>query len=332
MRSVREERRRVLIASPGSDVGRLRLFGAALATLAALRIAIGYLSVPVAMVGSASVFFTVVFMALPIFALFAGAGHRWDLRQAIAVVVLGVAIQVGGTTLSRMAVNPAAGGVLFALAQTGLIVWCMGVGAALAGLMKDRNMLLPIAVFLALFDVWLVFAPEGLVNTALTTGHAPIALESVALSIPKVATSGAAPTNGYAQNLAYVGPADLLFLGMFFASLYRFGMRPRQTFLAIVPVLIVYLAVVLRFGEVEIGPIRLGALPALLPIGLTVLWINRREFRLIRDEKIITIALIVIGIPFVAWRVLATQPKPTFQHWSPPFEVKDEDLTKRYKF
>lgn len=273
-------------------------------------------------------------MALPILALFAGAGHRWDLKQAIPIVVLGVLIHVGSGELVKMAVGPAAKGVFQAVGQAGLVVWCMGIGAALACLLKDRNMLLPIAAFLALFDMWLVFAQEGLVSTAIRTGVAPIRLEDVAYRIPQVATTSA-PALGFAQDRAYIGPADLLFLAMFFTALYRFRMRPRKTFRVIVPVLLAYLAVVLLFGDVEVGPIRLGALPALLPIGVTVLWVNRSEFKLLPEERAITLGLLALGIPFVAWRIVVSEPhlEPAPpEAWTPPFEKSIEDLQRDYSF
>ena len=304
--------------------------------LAALRIAIGYLALPETLVPTASVVATVLFMTLPILALFAGAGYRWDLRQSIAIVVLGVLLQVGGHELVRMAQGPIAKGIFDAAGQSGLVVWCLGAGASLALLLKDRNMLLPIAVFLALFDTWLVFAPEGFVGKALSGGPTPIDLKDVALKIPAIAVANApeGPANGFAQIQAYVGPADLLFLAMFFVALYRFGMRPRATFLAITPVLIVYLAVVLLFPDVWLGPIRLAALPALLPIGLTVLWANRREFRLLPDERAITLGLLIVGIPFVCWRIVATQPveKPTEAEWTSPLDKSVEEMARGYRF
>ena len=306
----------------------------ALTILAALRVAIGFLTLPQNAVPAASAVATVLFMTLPILALFAGAGYRWEIRQAIAIVVLGVVVQVGCHELVGLTRNPAAKGIFDAVGQSGLIVWCLGIGAALACLLKDRNMLLPIAVFLALFDVWLVFAPEGLVGKALSGGPAPIDLKDVALKIPAIAVSNApeAPANGFAQIQAYVGPADLLFLAMFFVALYRFGMRPRATLLAITPVLILYLGVVLLLPEVSIGPIRLAALPALLPIGLTVLWMNRREFRLLPEERAITLGLLLLGVPFVAWRILSTQPQPTVPEWTSPFEKSTEEMERGYRF
>ena len=299
-----------LIDAARPDSSRLRLFGLVLVALAFLRVLLGYVALPVGLTPAASILSTVVFMVLPMVALFLGAGHRWDIKQAIAIVVLGVVVQIGGAQLAQMAVKPAVGGVIFAASQAGLVVWCMGAGAALACLLKDRNMLLPIAVFLALFDTWLVFAPEGLVSKALSGAPTPIKLDKIAYAVPQVATVGAPPTNGLVRTLAFVGPADLLFLAMFFVALYRFGMRPRATLVAIAPVLVVYLGIVLLLPDVWLGPIRLAALPALLPIGLTVLWVNRKEFKLLPDERAITLGLVLLGVPFVAWRILATQPEP----------------------
>ncbi|RYG23872.1 hypothetical protein EON82_12635 [bacterium] len=303
-----------------------------------MRIGIGYIAVPTSLVGTASAFVTVVFMVVPILALFLGAAHRWDLAQAVAFVVLGAIVQLGLSTLAGMAVNPVAGGILFALGQMGLVVWCMGVGAGLACLLKDRNMLLPMAAFLALFDMWLVFAPEGMVGKIARGNQETLA--KVAYTIPRVADSQAAPEtapHGFAQPLAFVGPADLLFLAMFFVALYRFEMRSKETFRAMMPVLIAYLAAVLIFShyETSIGPIRLAALPALLPIGLTVLWVNRREFKLLPDERAATIGLLIIGIPLVAWRIAVSQPEPEpapTVEWAPPFEKQIDDLRKPIRY
>ena len=311
-----------------------------LLALAIVRIGIGYVAVPTALVTAASALVTIVFMAVPILALFLGAAHRWDLVQAVSFVVLGAVLQMGLSTLAGMAASPVAGGVLFALGQLGLVVWCMGVGAGLACLLKDRNMLLPIAAFLALFDMWLVFAPEGMVGKIARGNQESLA--KVAYAIPKVADSQAAPEaapHGFAQAYAFVGPADLLFLAMFFVALYRFDMRAKQTFRVIVPVLLAYLAAVIVCSayEFSIGPIRLAALPALLPIGLTVLLVNRREFKLLPDEKAATIGLLIIGIPLVAWRIAVSQPEPepaptpTVQ-WSPPFDKPVEDLQKPFRY
>lgn len=329
-------RRRGLIASPGSKPVRLRLFGLVLALLILLRIAVGYVAVPIEILDLTNSVVTILFMVLPILALFLGAGHEWDIKFAIAVVIVGVMFHVGGTELVKNAQGPVAKGILRAAAQGGLVTWCMGAGAALATLLKDRNMLLPIAAFLALFDMWLVFAPEGFVQKAISGGHAPISLEAAAYAIPKMVANNApeAAPKGFASDLAFVGPADLLFLGMFFVALYRFRMRPKETFRAIAPVLLIYLAIVLKFPDVWLGPIRLSALPALLPIGITVLWVNRKEFKLLPDEKMITIGLLAMGIPFVIWRIIVSQPAPdpAPQYWSPPFEKSVEDLARPYQF
>jgi hypothetical protein len=195
-------------------------------------------------------------------------------------------------------------GLVTAVGQQALVAWCLAVGAMIALLLKDRNLLLPVAIFLALFDMWLVFAPEGVVNQTVVRGTGQ-ALAAVGYQIPKPQTVA---SGGYAAPLAYVGPADYLFLAMFFVALFRFGMRTRETFRVAVPVLAAYLLVVLLLGQVEIGPIRLGALPALVPIGAVVLIVNRKEFRLTKDELYATLLLAVLGTTFVTWRILAPRP------------------------
>lgn len=318
-----------LIASPGSELadpifagkGRLAGFFLALFGLALLRITVGYVAVPVAWLGAASTFATVAFMAIPILALFVGAGHRWSFVQALLMIAIGVALQFGISRILPSFESPVLQGILFAFAQTGLVCWCLGAGAALACALRDRNMILPISVFLALFDMWLVFAPEGPVGKIARGGQEKLA--AIAYTIPKIVATNAAPEEvpkGFAHPSAFVGPADLLFLGMFFVALYRFRMRPVATFKAMVPVLIAYLAIVLCFPNVWIGPIRLAALPALLPIGLVVLIVNRREFVLTKDEKLITVLIAAIGIPFVAWRIAVTQPAPE-EEVAPPLQV-----------
>ncbi len=192
---------------------------------------------------------------------------------------------------------------MFSLSQTGLIAWCLGLGALLACLLKDKNLLLPLAIFLALFDVWLVFVPEGPVGKIARSGQ-PI-LQKMAYIVP---SPSAVPHGGRAAPIAYVGPADFVFLAMFFVALYRFDMNPGRTFKAVLPALILYLLAVLTLGGVHIGPISLAAMPALLPIGAVVLAMNWREFKLNQEEVLSTIMIAVLGIAIVSWRMSI--------HWS----------------
>jgi hypothetical protein len=273
--------------------------------LVALRLLIGIVPIPTGAILPASLLVSIVFVAAPIYGLFRAASVNWDWKRAGLFLVGGLLVWATGPLLAGSLKGlPFALGLVTALSQQAIVVWCLAIGAMIALLLKDRNLLLPVAIFLALFDLWLVFAPEGVVNQTVVQGSGQ-ALAAVGYQIPKPQS---APAGGYAAPMAYVGPADYLFLAMFFVALFRFDMRTRQTFKVSVPVLAAYLLVVLLFGGVEIGPIRLGALPALVPIGAVVLIVNRKEFRLSKDEVQATLALAILGTVFVTWRIFAPRP------------------------
>lgn len=188
------------------------------------------------------------------------------------------------------------------------MLWTAGLGALLALLLKDRNMLLPVAAFLAGFDMFLVFAPTGPVQTLMA--QAPETFRAVTYRVPTV---------GSPEPIAFVGPADFIFLGLFFVALHRFGMRTRETLIWVVPALLAYLFVVILFGDATLGPVSLGALPALLPIGLVVLLVNRKEFRLTRSEKAATWAVVALAIGLAGYGLMLAQ-RQASKTPEPPFE------------
>lgn len=281
-------------------------FVVVLACLAALRVLVGLVALPIASLPAASVIVSIVFVASPILALYRAADWEWTPMRSIVMIVVGVFVQAAFAFIARSMGSPLAFGIYLAISQTGLIVWCGGLGALLATILKDRNVIVPLAIFLALFDIWLVFVPEGFVHQQVVVGPARV-LRDLGYQVP---APQKVSQGGHAQALAYVGPADFLFLMMFFVALFKFDMRTRQTLAAIIPTLAAYLLVVLLAGNVEIGPIRLGALPALLPIGVVVLLVNARQFKMNRDEKIATALVLILGIALVSWR-MAVQPKQT---------------------
>lgn len=267
--------------------------------LALLRIGTAYLAVPAGLATFLSVLATLIFVAWPILAIFRAAGDRWDAKTGFILLGIGVALHLGGVLVARFGLHDQGPGAVFliALAQSGLLLWCVALGALLSMLIRDKNLLLPVAIFLAGLDMFLVFAPVGIARQIVEKN--PELFKSVAYTVPKVATGE--PT-GMIVPMAFVGPADFFFLAMFFVAICRFNMRVHETLKWIVPVLLGYLAIVMLAGGVRIGPISLGMLPALLPIGLTVLLVNRKEFKLAKDEKAATV---VVGLIAVALAGLA---------------------------
>lgn len=290
----------------------LWVFAAVAGVLFLLRIGMAYTSLPVETAAAISLLATVIFVAAPILALFAAARFSWTTPHALLFLVVGVVAHAGGYLLAEKVLGGRglAAVVLLALAQTGLMFWCLGLGALVAQRITDRNLLLPIALFLAGFDMFLVFSPTG--PTKVLVQQRPEVFEAVAMSVPRVATPQEAV--GAVQAMAYVGPADLFFLAMFFIALFKFRMRTRETLLAVIPVLVAYLAVVLFLGSVRIGNVSLAMLPALLPIGATVLLVNAREFRLTTQEKVATaiVGLLAVGMALLGL-ALASRQRPTTQ-------------------
>lgn len=262
-----------------------------------------------------SIVATVVFLAVPILMLFRASEAVWSPKLGLGFVLGGLAAHAGGVLLTMYVFGPRGfpAVVAGAVALTGLMFWCVGAGGLLATLIKDKNLLLPVGLFLAGLDVFLVTAPNTF--TRKIVEQQPELFQKVAYSTPKVSTES---TVGLVQPFAYVGPADFFFLAMFFIALHKFGMRSQQTFRWIMPVLLAYLFVVVFLGDVSIGPVSLAMLPALLPIGAVVLIVNAREFRLAGQEKASTVvvallgaALAVAGVSLAARAERAGPPAPS---------------------
>lgn len=272
----------------------LAAFFGTLGLLAILRVAMSYLLVPEALRVPVSFLITIAFVILPVLALFKAGSHPWTTKLVFAFIFIGLAIQFLVPMLS-----PGGPGFLpilvSAIAQQGLPMWTVGLGAGLALLLKDKNMLLPVAIFLALFDIFLVFTPVGFVQQ-LMKSH-PKLLPAMAHQIPQIATKPQ-ETGVPVGTFAYIGPADFLFMGMFFVAVFRFGLRSKETFRWLLVALGLYIPLALLLGPV----------PLLVPIGLAVLLVNLREFKMNTEEKLSTAIVAAIGIGIIVWS--ATRPKP----------------------
>lgn len=278
--------------------GGLSWFFGAIGTLALIRIALGFVWLPVGLLHVANLAVAALFLALPIVGLFFAANHPWRPATAWGFLVGGVAVHGLSIVVARNApgAGPIVANLVGAAGQAGLATWCVGLGALLATLVKDKNILLPIAIFFAIYDKILVLTPVGVTQKIME--QAPEVLETVGMQIPAVQAEA---TGGAVIPGAYVGPADLVFLGMFFIALFRFRMRTRETLRWMVPALVFYLFVVLFTGF---------SLPALVPIGLVLVLVNWREFRLNRDEKIATFGLAAVAIAVFVWAVTRPRTAP----------------------
>lgn len=293
------------------DAKGLWPFFAILALLALLEIALGFVALPLKVAEWSSLGLTLVTVGVPIYALFIASKAQWNWKMAAALLAGGLVIHLGLDTIAGRIHSGSdfvmiGAGLMGTVSQIGLLTWCLALGALIATLLKDRNMILPVAIFLAAFDVFLVLTPVG-VTHILIQSH-PEIVQKVAYKVPMMHT---ARHLGPIVPFARIGPADFLFLGMFFVDLNKYGMRAARTFLWVTPTLIGYLFIVALYGYVHVGPISLGALPALLPIGLVVVLVNRKEWKLSPSEKkstlvVILLALSILGFGF--WRLSQGSP------------------------
>lgn len=151
------------------------------------------------------------------------------------------------------------------------IALAVEVGVLVSRLVREVKILLPIAVVLALVDLYVVFG-GGMVAQA-NSGRSPAAQQAMqVLTVNLLPRPAAAP---HAMQPVAAGFADYLFIALFFAAFARFGVPVRRTFLVLCGTLAVYMAAVIA--------LRLD-LPALLPIAAVVIGCHLDAFRYRRDE------------------------------------------------
>jgi hypothetical protein len=268
-----------------------------------VRLALGFIPFPLAILPFLNVALAAAFLALPVYAVFRIAEYPWKFFHGFVLVFAGVVVQFGLLMVDdRMKLQGSLKGIVVGLSQLGLPLWCTGLGVLLGAGVKDKNILIPVSIFLAVYDMFLVLTPIGPTSQMLKNTKI---LQNVGMAVPK---AEAAPTVGTAAIQAYIGMADIVFLAAFFVAIFRFKMRAKETMKALIWALLAYLIFVLGTGI---------SMPALVPIGLVVLLVNRKEFKLSKDEWASTAVVAALGVALLVWG--ATRPKP-IEKQSPPTE------------
>jgi hypothetical protein len=277
-----------------------RDFSLGIGSLGLLRIALPFIPVPKSVAPAVDFAILIVVFVVTIWSIYRMMSTDLNLKQVLLLTLCGVAVHVCGVALNVLVFHGQGVGSIIALAiaQTGLPIWCIGLGAMIASLLREKNILIPVAIFLVSWDIFLVLSPTGFTQKMMKS--APAVLQQGGLSLPKSQAGGATVSTVTNAVAGYVGPADLVFLGAFFLAMFRFKMKPDKTFRVLVPVLIAYMVIVLATGI---------SLPALVPIGIVVLAVNWSEFKLTKDEWAGTavVGLIAAAILFYA---AITQKKP----------------------
>ncbi len=161
---------------------------------------------------------------------------------------------------------------------------CAFFGILLSRIIREANVLLPVALVAMPIDYLGAMTPIGFTQNAVASNPGLVR----ALSVPVPAVGSGAHHHGALHPIGFIGPGDALFMAFFFAVALRLNLNVRGTFWWMYGLLTATMLLVL-FKGVNVA--------ALVPMGLAVLIANGRFFRLKRDEVFATVyaaALILI--------------------------------------
>ena len=218
---------------------------------------------------------------------------RDSVRVRLAVFLLSLALWGGLLALFSLVKGPPGMFLDITLgpwSNLALIATMVLLGMFISLAVKDAPLLLPVILVGGMVDYWGVYYG--------TTQHfiknAPQVVEQVSAKMPNVSFGGVyvPPT--------MIGPGDFLFLGIFFACMYRFGFEVKRTFWAF------YGLLLLSLFAVNLFPI---PIPALVPMAVAMLAVNWHKMKLSRAEAFASLyalgflALLLIGsVMFGAFR------------------------------
>lgn len=176
--------------------------------------------------------------------------------------------------------------LLRALSSMLFLLACVYFGRLLALIVRERNILFPVAIMAGLADFFTVFfGPTGH-----ALHHAPKLVEKLSVAIPKAGSAAGPQGAAGATHVATAGLGDFIFITFFLVGAYRFGLRQKPTFWAI------FALVALGMGTVLSLP-RMPAAPLLPFVALGFLLANLGAFKFSRTEKLYIgiVTLVIVG-------------------------------------
>lgn len=163
-----------------------------------------------------------------------------------------------------------------------LIFFAVSLGYTLSVIVREPNILLPVAIFAAIVDFWSVnFGP-----LAILLATRPQVVEAAAVQVPAL---------GQAMPVSMIGVGDFVFLALFFGVMYRFRMNVIGAFWMGYALLTVTMFLVIAAPG-------FGAVPALVPIAIAVIGANAKHFKLKRGE---VLSMLLVGIILLAFLILS---------------------------
>ncbi len=238
---------------------------------------------------------TALFMLLQVWLAQALVGLRWSPKTSVKYVVGAIAIWAATFVFDHYAIRFGLLGVAVVYCSPILFGTCLTIGLTALGVLlsrivREKNVLLPVALVAMPIDYIGAMTSVGFTNSVVR--NAPDVVANVSVHVP---------TMHGLHMLAMIGPGDALFIAFFFAVVQRFEMNMRGTFWWMFALLTIAMAEVIMIGF---------PVAALVPMGIAVLAANWRYFTLKREEvfammyAILIVLAIVIGFYLASHRYL----------------------------
>lgn len=172
--------------------------------------------------------------------------------------------------------------LLGALSGMAFLFGCLFLGRLLALIIRERNLMLPVAIMAGLADIYTVFFGF----TGKTLQNAPKLVEKLSVGIPAAGSATGATGGAGLAHIATAGLGDFIFLSFFFVAVWRFALRAKATYWTILVALLV--------GMLGVLLLPIPALPLLPFIVTGFLLANATAFELSREEKLNTAIVVVV--------------------------------------
>lgn len=269
---------------------RVRVLTVLSLSLIVLGVLVPLVEVPFEYLNYGRLFTSILFLGLPIMLLFYGSGLPWRPKTAFLVFVLCFAVTVFFIFISRVPMGMPVLVVIFAILGLLTVYWTGALGVLVSFVFRERNIIVPAVIVLMAVDFLVVMTPRGTVQVAMESDVGREIFQSVAYKIPEF---------GMASPMIFIGPADFLFLSMFFSVMHRFGLRVFWTMFAVVIALLLYLVLAGYLTGRDFFGVKIHGLPALVPIGMAILLVNAGEFRMSKQEKYMTGGVIFVCLVLI---------------------------------
>jgi hypothetical protein len=175
-----------------------------------------------------------------------------------------------------------------------LMTAAVGLGATLAKLIREKNLLAPVIPFAAMVDMLTVLTPGGFVKQVME--KAPEVAERASVAV--MAAPNAPEATARLTPIAIIGVGDFIFLALYAACLIRFGLaRARDADRAVRRAVGLLALVLWVLPALGLAP----RLPALVPMAVVTLALNWRAFQLSRQEAIASVVVIALALGLIAW-------------------------------